>query len=139
MRAAGVDGIVRAALEELLMNGKDFYAIAQRHPLRPLLALLIVSAATLPSAVFCQDTPTDGLTFTDLRGAKHEDVKVLRVEDGALIGGQVGIADHRRIGAGAMVGAKSGVTRDVKPGEQVSGYPAMGRWEWLRVMAKLKK
>lgn len=67
------------------MNGKDFHAIAHRHPLRSILASLIVLAAALPSASFSQGAPTDLLTFTDLRGEKHENVKVLRVEEGSLV------------------------------------------------------
>ncbi|MBN2344217.1 MAG: UDP-3-O-(3-hydroxymyristoyl)glucosamine N-acyltransferase [Deltaproteobacteria bacterium] len=59
--------------------------------------------------------------------------------DGAMLGGQVGVADHLRIGVGARVGAKSGVIGDVADGDTVSGYPAMSRWQWLRVIAKLKK
>lgn len=61
------------------------------------------------------------------------------IEDGAMLGGQVGVADHLRIGAGAKVGGKSGVTKDVGVNKTVSGYPAMSRWQWLRVVAKLKK
>jgi len=59
------------------------------------------------------------------------------VEDRALIGGQAGVADHLIIGAGARVAAKSGVTRDVKPGETVAGYPAMPRERWRKAMVKL--
>lgn len=61
------------------------------------------------------------------------------IEDNVMLGGQVGVADHLRIASGAKVGAKSGVTRDVNANEVVSGYPAMPRWQWLRVIAKLKR
>ncbi len=61
------------------------------------------------------------------------------IEDGVMIGGQGGIADHLHIGKGAKIAAKSGVIGDVKPGEIVSGYPAMPRWQWLKAIAKLKK
>lgn len=58
-----------------------------------------------------------------------------RVGDNAMLGGQAGVADHLSIGENAKVAAKSGVTRNVKTGETVAGYPAMGRWEWLRYIA----
>lgn len=38
--------------------------------------------------------------------------------------GQVGIPDHVHIGDGAMIGAKSGIIRDVPAGQRVLGYPA---------------
>ncbi|NLB35194.1 MAG: UDP-3-O-(3-hydroxymyristoyl)glucosamine N-acyltransferase [Elusimicrobia bacterium] len=47
------------------------------------------------------------------------------VEDYAVLAGQAGIVGHIRIGSGAMVGAQAGVTRNVPPGQLVSGYPAM--------------
>jgi UDP-3-O-[3-hydroxymyristoyl] glucosamine N-acyltransferase len=41
-----------------------------------------------------------------------------------MIGGGVGIADHIRIGAGAMIAAGSGVGTNVPAGSTYSGYPA---------------
>lgn len=41
------------------------------------------------------------------------------------IGGQAGVAGHLTIGAGAVVAGRAGVTKDVAPGEFVSGFPAM--------------
>lgn len=61
------------------------------------------------------------------------------VEDNALIGGQAGVADHLRVGKGARVGAKSGVIGDVKPGDTVAGYPALNRWQWLKMVARVKR
>jgi UDP-3-O-[3-hydroxymyristoyl] glucosamine N-acyltransferase len=49
------------------------------------------------------------------------------IENLAVLAGQSGIADHRRIGKGAMVMAASGVGRDVAPGEVVGGLPAIPR------------
>jgi UDP-2-acetamido-3-amino-2,3-dideoxy-glucuronate N-acetyltransferase len=46
------------------------------------------------------------------------------VEDGAVIGANSTILPGIRIGAKAMVGAGSVVTRDVPPGETVVGNPA---------------
>lgn len=61
------------------------------------------------------------------------------VGQGAVLAGQVGVADHRTVGAGAMVGAMSGVSRDVAPGEKVTGYPAMPHRLWKRLMVKLAR
>jgi UDP-3-O-[3-hydroxymyristoyl] glucosamine N-acyltransferase len=56
-----------------------------------------------------------------------------------LIGGQVGISDHLTIGAGARLAARSGVTRDIAPGERVGGYPARPLKRWHRETALLAK
>ncbi len=60
-----------------------------------------------------------------------------RIGDGAMLGGQVGVGDHRVIGSGSKVTGQSGVTRDIRPGDVVSGTPAMARGDWLRGMARL--
>ena len=39
--------------------------------------------------------------------------------------GEVGISDHRKIGENAVLMAKSGVTKDVPPGEVYYGMPAL--------------
>jgi UDP-3-O-[3-hydroxymyristoyl] glucosamine N-acyltransferase len=54
-----------------------------------------------------------------------------------LIGGQVGIADHVRVGDGAKIAAKSGVIGDVPANAVVAGYPAVSRARWLRGLAHL--
>lgn len=59
------------------------------------------------------------------------------LEDDVLVGGQVGVKDHVRIGAGARLAAKSGVIGDVPPGATVAGFPAVPRMRWLRGMARL--
>ena len=61
------------------------------------------------------------------------------IEDYAVLGGQVGVADHVTIGAGAMVAAKGGVMGDVPPGEKWGGYPARPIREWLRGIAVSNK
>jgi UDP-3-O-[3-hydroxymyristoyl] glucosamine N-acyltransferase len=48
-----------------------------------------------------------------------------RIEDGAMLGGQSGVADHLTVGARAMVAAQSGVARDVPPAVRVGGSPAI--------------
>jgi UDP-3-O-[3-hydroxymyristoyl] glucosamine N-acyltransferase len=57
------------------------------------------------------------------------------MEDYAVLGGQVGIADHLTIGEGAQVGAKSGVMTDVPAGGRWLGSPAMPRKTFFRYWA----
>ena len=47
-----------------------------------------------------------------------------RLGDCVTLGGAVGLVDHVEIGANAMVGAFSLVTKDVPPGQMVWGIPA---------------
>lgn len=46
------------------------------------------------------------------------------LEDRVMMAGQSGATGHVRLGAGAIVGAKSAVTKDVAAGEHVAGVPA---------------
>jgi len=46
------------------------------------------------------------------------------VKDNVTMGGQVGIVDNIAVGSNVMIAAQSGVTRAVKDGEVVMGYPA---------------
>ena len=41
-----------------------------------------------------------------------------------MMGGQVGVADHITIGAGAMLGARAGVMSNVPAGARWGGFPA---------------
>lgn len=61
------------------------------------------------------------------------------LEDGVVIGGSASIKDHTTIGAGATVGAGSGVTCDVPAGKVVLGYPAIAAKDTLRQWALLKR
>lgn len=54
------------------------------------------------------------------------------------IGGQAGIAGHIIIGDKARIGGKSGVISDVLPEKEMAGYPAVERWEWLKMYGILK-
>ena len=57
-----------------------------------------------------------------------------------VLAGQAGLAGHLSVGDGARVGAQSGVMRDVPPGEDVFGSPAMPSrqyWRWYSRLMKL--
>ncbi len=58
-----------------------------------------------------------------------------RIGDRVLIGGQAGLTDHLTVGDDARIGSKSGVHRDVPPGGEVLGYPAMPAPQARRAMA----
>ncbi|MEJ0071679.1 MAG: UDP-3-O-(3-hydroxymyristoyl)glucosamine N-acyltransferase [Pseudomonadota bacterium] len=47
------------------------------------------------------------------------------LEDHVVIGGQAALRDHLKIGKGARVAAKGGVMRDIEPGVEVGGAPAV--------------
>jgi UDP-3-O-[3-hydroxymyristoyl] glucosamine N-acyltransferase len=47
------------------------------------------------------------------------------LEDHVVLGGQVGIIDHLRIGAGAQVAAQSGIFGDLEAGRVYRGTPAV--------------
>lgn len=61
------------------------------------------------------------------------------IEDYAAIGGQVGIAGHLRVGKGARIAAHSGVMRNIPPGEEQMGYPAVPIKQFMRQVATIKK
>jgi UDP-3-O-[3-hydroxymyristoyl] glucosamine N-acyltransferase len=52
------------------------------------------------------------------------------LEDRVMMAGQSGATGHVRLGAGAIVGAKSAVTKDVAAGEHVAGVPAADVAAW---------
>jgi UDP-3-O-[3-hydroxymyristoyl] glucosamine N-acyltransferase len=54
------------------------------------------------------------------------------VEDDVMLAGQTGVTGHVRIGAGAMVGAKSAVLQSVDAGSFVTGHPAFDHAEWRK-------
>jgi UDP-3-O-[3-hydroxymyristoyl] glucosamine N-acyltransferase len=61
------------------------------------------------------------------------------LEDFVAMGGQCGTVGHIRIGAGAQVGAQSGVASDIPRGERWGGYPAKPIGSWAREVALLKR
>ncbi|MEN8140541.1 MAG: UDP-3-O-(3-hydroxymyristoyl)glucosamine N-acyltransferase [Thermodesulfobacteriota bacterium] len=62
-----------------------------------------------------------------------------KLENYVMVGGQSAVAGHLTIGTGAKIAGKSGVMRDVKPGQEMMGYPAMPIKEFFRQVASLKK
>lgn len=48
-----------------------------------------------------------------------------RVDDFCVFGGQVAINGHVHIGSGTQAAARSGITKDIIPGEVVGGFPAI--------------
>lgn len=56
-----------------------------------------------------------------------------------VVAAQAGLTGHLKIGAGARIAAQSGVMRDIGPGEEVGGSPAVGFRQWLRQTATLAK
>lgn len=61
------------------------------------------------------------------------------VEPRAILMAQTGIVEHIRIGAGAYLGPRVSVYKDVPPGVRVWGTPAMEERAWHRVMLSLAK
>lgn len=61
------------------------------------------------------------------------------MEDFSILAAQAGIAGHLRIGKGARIGAKAGVMKDVPPGEEQLGAPAMPVKEFMRQVVALKR
>ena len=62
-----------------------------------------------------------------------------RLGKGVTFAGQSGAVGHIDVGDGAMVGAKSAVTRDVRPGAFVIGHPAIEARLWKRASALFAK
>ncbi len=71
-------------------------------------------------------------SFTGISGTS-------KIEDGVVMGGRVGIADHVHIGAGAKLAAASGIFRDIPAGEVWGGSPAKPLRQYLREIAWIQK
>ncbi len=61
------------------------------------------------------------------------------LEDFVVLGGQVGIAGHLKVGMGTQISGKSGVISDVPAGQIYAGFPARPRKEFFRSMAILTR
>ena len=62
-----------------------------------------------------------------------------KLDHHVILAAQAGITGHLKIGAGARIAAQSGVMRDVEPGGEVGGSPAVPMRQWLRQSALLAK
>ena len=61
------------------------------------------------------------------------------LEDFVVMAGQSGATGHVRLGKGAIVGAKSAVTKDVAAGQHVAGIPAGDVAEWRESVALIRR
>jgi UDP-3-O-[3-hydroxymyristoyl] glucosamine N-acyltransferase len=62
-----------------------------------------------------------------------------RIGRGCVIAGQAAIDGHLVIGDGARIAAKAGVTKDMPPGADYSGYPALEHRADLKQQAGLRR
>ena len=61
------------------------------------------------------------------------------LEDYVVLGGQVGVVGHLRIGRGAQIAGSSNVNRDVPPGSRWGGTPATPVRAWFRELTTLAR
>lgn len=61
------------------------------------------------------------------------------LEDFVFISGQCGLLGHLKVGAGAQLGAGSGLVESIPAGERWAGYPAQPIRTWMRQITTLKK
>ncbi len=59
--------------------------------------------------------------------------------NGVILAGQVGVANRAVIGDQVIASSKSGLHGEIKPGQVVSGYPAIPNVLWLRCSATFSK
>jgi UDP-3-O-[3-hydroxymyristoyl] glucosamine N-acyltransferase len=62
-----------------------------------------------------------------------------RLDDYVVLGGQVAVIGHVRIGEGAQIAATSNVNSDVPPGVRWGGSPAKPVRDWFRELHTLKR
>jgi len=53
-------------------------------------------------------------------------------EDNITLAGGAQVAGHLTLGKGCTIAAKAGVTKSVKPGARVAGFPAVPIEEWRK-------
>lgn len=61
------------------------------------------------------------------------------LEDYVVLGGQVGVVGHLRIGMGSQIAGSSNVNRDVPPGSRWGGTPAKPVRTWFRELTALAR
>ncbi len=57
------------------------------------------------------------------------------VEDDVVLAGGAQVAGHLTLGKGCVIAAKAGVTKSIKPGITVAGFPAIPIEKWRRKIA----
>ncbi|MFQ5954323.1 MAG: UDP-3-O-(3-hydroxymyristoyl)glucosamine N-acyltransferase [Kiloniellales bacterium] len=62
-----------------------------------------------------------------------------RLEEFVVVAAQAGLTGHLKIGKGVQIAAQSGVMRDVAPGAQVCGAPAVPLRQFFRQVATLQR
>ena len=59
---------------------------------------------------------------------------------GVILAGQGGVRDHVKIGDGAVISSKAGISKDNIPDGQIySGFPAIPHKTWLRAQSIYSK
>ena len=61
------------------------------------------------------------------------------IEDDVILAGQVGVVHHIRVGRGVIAGAQSAITRDIEPGMQIAGTPAIEIKTWREAMVLVRR
>jgi UDP-3-O-[3-hydroxymyristoyl] glucosamine N-acyltransferase len=61
------------------------------------------------------------------------------IKDYVTLAAQCGVADHVTVGSQVVVFAQAGVTKDIADKDQVMGFPAVNRKEWLHEKAALRR
>lgn len=61
------------------------------------------------------------------------------IGDYVTLAAQCGVADHVSVGSQVVVFAQAGVTKDIVDKDQVMGFPAVNRKEWLHEMAAQRR
>jgi UDP-3-O-[3-hydroxymyristoyl] glucosamine N-acyltransferase len=62
----------------------------------------------------------------------------VRIEDGVVAGGRVGVTDHVTIGRDARLSGGTVVSKDVEPGAHLAGYPGIPVSQWRRASVLLR-
>lgn len=62
-----------------------------------------------------------------------------RLGDFVMTGGQAGLAGHLTVGTGAKIAAQSGIMRDVMPGAELMGSPAVPIKQYMRQVATVAR
>ncbi|NEQ42189.1 MAG: UDP-3-O-(3-hydroxymyristoyl)glucosamine N-acyltransferase [Leptolyngbya sp. SIOISBB] len=63
----------------------------------------------------------------------------VKIGNRVILAGQVGVVDHIEIGDGAIGTAKAGIHSDIKPGEIVTGIPALPHKVFLKASAVFRR